>query len=136
MQLFGTETTALAAVARPDAQQLAGVLLEQLQAIALCRIAVVEIEIHQIVDPAQAGMLAQLIDEIADRGEVEFCGAYAGPFTMLVVADLLGVPPEDHATLVGWLQGEGEEKNLADYEGKVFRKDIGELVEEATEVVL
>ena len=54
-----------------------------------------------------------LIDPWAGRGEVEFCSAYAGPFTMLVIADLLGVPPEDHATLVGWLQGEGEEKNLA-----------------------
>ncbi len=54
-----------------------------------------------------------LIDQLADRGEVEFCSAYAGPFTMLVIADLLGVPPEDHATLVGWLQGDGEEKNLA-----------------------
>ena len=54
-----------------------------------------------------------LIDELADRGEVEFCSAYAGPFTMLVVADLLGVPPEDHATLVGWLLGDGEEKHLA-----------------------
>ena len=53
-----------------------------------------------------------LIDELADRGEVEFCSAYAGPFTMLVIADLLGVPPEDHATLVGWLQGDGEQKNL------------------------
>jgi cytochrome P450 len=52
------------------------------------------------------------IDELADRGEVEFCSAYAGPFTMLVIADLLGVPPEDHATLVGWLQGDGEHKNL------------------------
>jgi cytochrome P450 len=54
-----------------------------------------------------------LIDELADRGEVEFCGAYAGPFSMLVVADLLGVPPEDYATLVGWLQGEGEKRHLA-----------------------
>ena len=54
-----------------------------------------------------------LIDELADRNEVEFCGAYAGPFTMLVVADLLGAPPEDHATLVGGLQGDGEEKTLA-----------------------
>ncbi len=54
-----------------------------------------------------------LIDELADRGEVEFCSTYAGPFTMLVIADLLGVPPEDHATLVGWLQGDGEQKNLA-----------------------
>jgi cytochrome P450 len=53
-----------------------------------------------------------LIDQWADGGEVEFCSTYAGPFTMLVIADLLGVPPEDHATLVGWLQGDGEEKNL------------------------
>ncbi|NIV45833.1 MAG: cytochrome P450, partial [Gammaproteobacteria bacterium] len=38
----------------------------------------------------------ELIDEIADRGEVEFGGAYARPFTLLVIADLLGVPREDH----------------------------------------
>ncbi len=55
----------------------------------------------------------RLIDEWTGPGPVEFCDAYAGPFTMLVVADLLGVPAEDHATLVGWLQGEGPEKNLA-----------------------
>ena len=51
----------------------------------------------------------RLIDEWADRGEVDFCSTYAGPFTMLVIADLLGVPREDHDTLVGWLQGDGEE---------------------------
>jgi cytochrome P450 len=45
----------------------------------------------------------RLIDEFADRGEAEFCGAYAGPFTLLVIADLLGVPREDHATFRGWL---------------------------------
>jgi cytochrome P450 family 150 subfamily A5 len=46
----------------------------------------------------------RLIDEFADRGEVEFCRAYAGPFTLLVIADLLGVPTEDHATFRGWLR--------------------------------
>ncbi len=45
----------------------------------------------------------RLIDEFADGGEVEFCGAYAGPFTLLVIADLLGVPREDHETFRGWL---------------------------------
>jgi cytochrome P450 family 150 subfamily A5 len=60
------------------------------------------------------GTLAdRMIDELADLGEVEFCSAYAGPFTMLVIADLLGVPAKDHATLVGWLQGDPDEKNLA-----------------------
>lgn len=47
----------------------------------------------------------RLIDEFADRGEAEFCRAYAAPFTLLVIADLLGVPPEDHATFRGWLAG-------------------------------
>ena len=49
----------------------------------------------------------ELIDEFADRGEVEFCNAYAGPFTLLVIADLLGVPREDHERFRGWLQGKG-----------------------------
>jgi cytochrome P450 family 150 subfamily A5 len=47
-----------------------------------------------------------LIDEIADRGEVEFSAAYARPFTLLVIADLLGVPRVDHETFRGWLGGE------------------------------
>ena len=48
----------------------------------------------------------ELIDEFADRGEVEFCRAYARPFTLLVIADLLGVPREDHETFRGWLGGQ------------------------------
>jgi cytochrome P450 len=44
-----------------------------------------------------------LIDEFAGRGEVEFCEAYAGPFTLLVIADLLGVPRQDHETFRSWL---------------------------------
>lgn len=44
-----------------------------------------------------------LIDEFVGRGEAEFCSDYANPFTLLVIADLLGVPREDHATFRGWL---------------------------------
>ena len=55
----------------------------------------------------------RMIDELVDLDEVEFCSAYAGPFSMLVIADLLGVPAEDHETLVGWLQGDSDQKNLA-----------------------
>jgi len=47
-----------------------------------------------------------LIDAFADRGEAEFCSAYASPFTLLVIADLLGVPHEHHETFLGWLRGE------------------------------
>jgi cytochrome P450 len=48
----------------------------------------------------------ELIDEIADRGEVEFGAAFARPFTLLVVADLLGVPHEDHKQFRRWLGGD------------------------------
>jgi cytochrome P450 len=52
------------------------------------------------------GTLAdELIDEFADRGEAEFGAIYARPFTLLVVADLLGVPREDHKQFRGWLSG-------------------------------
>ena len=57
-----------------------------------------------------------LIDELADRGELEFCRAYAKPFTLLVIADLLGVPREDHKTFRGWLGG--ERGTVGDPEGR------------------
>lgn len=36
------------------------------------------------------------LDEFIDRGTCEFVREYAQPFTMLAVADVLGVPEEDH----------------------------------------
>jgi cytochrome P450 family 150 subfamily A5 len=36
------------------------------------------------------------IDEFIDTGKCEFIREYASPFAMLVIADLLGVPEEDH----------------------------------------
>jgi cytochrome P450 len=38
------------------------------------------------------------------RGECEYIGDFAGPFTMLVIADLLGVPEEDHEEFAEALQ--------------------------------
>jgi len=49
-----------------------------------------------------------LIDEFADRSEIEFSAAYARPFTLLVIADLLGVPREDHQHFRSWLGGGAE----------------------------
>jgi len=40
----------------------------------------------------------QVVDEFVADGRCEFIQAYAAPFTMLVIADLLGVPVEDHET--------------------------------------
>jgi cytochrome P450 len=43
------------------------------------------------------GLADRQIDEFAAGGECELVGDYANPFTLLVVADILGVPEEDHA---------------------------------------
>ena len=40
----------------------------------------------------------QVIDEFAGDGRCELINRYGAPFAMLVVADLLGVPAEEHAT--------------------------------------
>ena len=42
------------------------------------------------------GLADQQLDEFVGDGRCEFISAYAQPFAMLVVADLLGVPEEDH----------------------------------------
>jgi cytochrome P450 family 150 subfamily A5 len=36
------------------------------------------------------------IDQILQRGECEYIGDYCNPFTLFVIADLLGVPEEEH----------------------------------------
>ena len=58
----------------------------------------------------------ELIGEIAGRGEVEFNAAYARPFTLLVIADLLGVPREDHPQFRRWLGG--PQGNVGNPEGE------------------
>ena len=45
------------------------------------------------------------IDEFAASGECEFIRSYAGPFTLYVIADLLGVPESDHEWFREELQG-------------------------------
>lgn len=47
------------------------------------------------------------IDEFVARGECEFIRDFAGPFTLYVIADLLGVPEEDHEWFREELQGGG-----------------------------
>jgi len=51
----------------------------------------------------------QQLDEFLGSGRCEFVGDYANPFTLLVVADLLGVPEADHATFRKELQGDAHE---------------------------
>jgi cytochrome P450 family 150 subfamily A5 len=58
------------------------------------------------------------LDEILPRGTAEIMADYATPYTLLVIADLLGVPEEDHAMLLGRRTGNrmmlGERKSAAD----------------------
>lgn len=46
-----------------------------------------------------------LVDEIAAKGQCEFVGDYAKPFSTLVIADLLGVPAEDRPAFRAMLAG-------------------------------
>lgn len=60
----------------------------------------------------------QQLDTFLSRGHCEFMEEYAKPFATLVVADLLGVPAEDHPQFRAVLSGEplgglGEEETVA-----------------------
>ncbi|MHB1583181.1 MAG: cytochrome P450 [Acidimicrobiales bacterium] len=44
------------------------------------------------------------LDEFHATGECELVADYAGPFTLLVIADLLGVPEEDHQRFLDTLE--------------------------------
>lgn len=46
------------------------------------------------------------LDEFVDRGRTEFIEDYAKPFSMLVIADLLGVPADDHREFRRVMAGE------------------------------
>jgi cytochrome P450 family 150 subfamily A5 len=52
------------------------------------------------------------IDEFIDRGECDFIKDFAAPFTLYVIADLLGVPEEDHEYFRKVLQGGHRQEGL------------------------
>jgi cytochrome P450 len=51
------------------------------------------------------------IDEFVENGQCEFIRDFAGPFTLYVIADLLGVPEEDHEWFREELQGGGHNRD-------------------------
>jgi cytochrome P450 len=67
------------------------------------------------------------LDEMLPRGTAEIMADYAQPYTLLVIADLLGVPEEDHAMLLGRRSGErmtlGERKPAAEEGGEGSHED-------------
>jgi len=70
------------------------------------------------------------LDEILPRGTAEIMADYAQPYTLLVIADLLGVPEEDHAMLLGRRTGTrvmlGERKSADEGENGSERNGDGD----------
>src|SRR6476620_8814000 len=56
------------------------------------------------------------IDEFHADGSCEFVRDYAGPFAMLVIADLLGVPEDDHDMFRAALGGRGQRQAIGSTE--------------------
>jgi cytochrome P450 len=56
-------------------------------------------------------------DEFVENGSCEFIAEYASPFALLVIAELLGVPEEDHAEFREAL-GPGQRGNLGSTKGE------------------
>jgi cytochrome P450 len=72
------------------------------------------------------------IDEFLGRGECDFIGDYANPFTLLVIADLLGVPEEQHAQFREEMQGE---RARVDEHGAVAHGPMDYLYERFTKFI-
>jgi cytochrome P450 len=64
------------------------------------------------------------IDEFLGRGECEFIRDYASPFTLLVIADLLGVPESEHARFREELQGEHRPAETREADGRMKHKPL------------
>lgn len=52
--------------------------------------------------PAIRGVLADVMDTVADSGQVEFIGGFAKPYTSQVIAHVLGAPRDDAPRLHYW----------------------------------
>jgi cytochrome P450 len=74
------------------------------------------------------------IDTFLDRGECEFLRDYATPFTLLAVADLLGVPQEYHEEFLQKLQSK-QTDHSADNRGKVEHKPLEYLYQRFTSFI-
>ena len=51
-------------------------------------------------EDAMWGLADDILDDFLAPGEGEFIKGFAGPFTLRIIADLLGVPEEDRADLL------------------------------------
>jgi cytochrome P450 len=78
------------------------------------------------------------IDTFIGRGQCEFFRDYAGPFTLMVVADLLGVPESEHETFREELQGENRKispQGATEDRGTMAHKPLAFLYERFTKYI-
>lgn len=75
------------------------------------------------------------IDEFIANGRCEFVSEFAGPFALLVVADLLGVPEADHAMFRAELQGNKERSNVGGTQDEMAHNPLAFLYEQFTTYV-
>jgi cytochrome P450 len=54
------------------------------------------------LEPRVAALVDALLDDAFARGEVDWIHDVAEPLPAVVIAELLGVPPEDHRSFRGW----------------------------------
>jgi cytochrome P450 family 150 subfamily A5 len=78
------------------------------------------------------GLVDRQIDEFLGRGECEFVREYANPFTFFVIADLLGVPEDQHEEFRREVQG-GKGK-LSEH-GAVAHDPLGYLYDRFTSFI-
>jgi cytochrome P450 len=85
------------------------------------------------------------LDEFVDSGECEFLTAYSKPFSLLAIADLLGVPREDHKEfrhalanphLMGNIEGDGAAINPLEFLDEKFSAYITQRRSEPRDDVL
>jgi cytochrome P450 len=77
----------------------------------------------------------QQIDEFHGRGACDFVHDYANPFTLLVIADLLGVPEQDHAAFREELQGHGRPDRRREAGQPMMHKPLEFLYERFTRYI-
>jgi cytochrome P450 len=69
------------------------------------------------------------LDQFVDRGACEFITEFASPFALLVIADLLGVPEEDHPRFLARLLARRAGRVLGSTEEKIIRHPLEFLYE-------
>jgi len=56
----------------------------------------------QRLAPRIEAIASDLLDKAADRGEMDFMRDFAGPLPVIVIAEMLGIPAEDHGRFKQW----------------------------------